>query len=142
MYAKIAKWISWALIIISTILLITGFATGFESNGGVAVDVLLRWGYILLVAAIGLVIVLSITFAAITNPKDLIKLGLGLVVVAFIVLAAYLTASSSPLVGYIGEQPSTTILKLSTTLLNLTYLLSACAIVSIVLGEILSAVRK
>ena len=39
MYAKIAKYCSWALAIIGVIILIWGSMTGFESNGGTPVDV-------------------------------------------------------------------------------------------------------
>jgi hypothetical protein len=45
-------------------------------------------------------------------------------------------------VGYIGEQPDQQTLKLTDTLLNLTYLLAGGAIVSIVVGEVISAVRN
>lgn len=142
MYAKIAKWISWALIIVSVAVLIWGAYAGFESNGGVAVDVLLRWGYTLLVTAVALVIILGIVLSAVNNPKSLIKLGLSLVVVAGIAFIAYATASGAPLVGYIGDQPALPTLKLTDTLLNLTYLFGGLAIASIVLGEVLSSVRK
>ncbi len=142
MYAKIAKWTSWVLIIISVVILIWGAATGFESNSGIAVDIMLRWGYILLIAAIALVVILGIVLTALNNPKGLLKTGLGLLVVAVIALIAYATASGSPLVAYIGEQPDHSTLKLTDTLLNLTYLLGGCAIVSIILGEVISTVRK
>lgn len=142
MYAKIAKWTSWVLIIISVAILVWGAGTGFESKNGVAVDVLLRWGYILLIAAVALVLILGIVLTAVNNPKSLIKTGLGLLVVAVIAFIAYATASGSPLVGYIGEQPDHSTLKLTDTLLNLTYLLGGCAIVSIIVGEVMTAVRK
>ena len=142
MYAKIAKWISWVLIVISVVILVWGASTGFESNSGVPVDVLLRWGYILLIAATALVLILGVVLSAINNPKSLTKMGLGLLVVAVIAFIAYATASGSPLVGYIGEQPDHSTLKLTDTLLNLTYLLGGCAIVSIIIGEIISTIRK
>ena len=142
MYAKIAKWISWALIIVSVTVLVWGAYSGFEANGGVAVDVLLRWGYILLISAVALVIILGIVLSAINNPNSLIKAGLSLVVVAGIAFIAYATASGSPLVGYIGDQPAVSTLKLTDTLLNLTYFLGGLALVSIILGEVLSSVRK
>ena len=81
MYSKIFKWTSWILIIISVILLIWGSVTGFETNGGRAVDVLLRWGYILLFVAVAAVIIAAIAVSVKNNPKSLIKaliaLGVG-----------------------------------------------------------------
>lgn len=142
MYAKIAKWLSWALIIISVGILIWGTSVGFESNGGAAVDVLLRWGYVLAGAAVALVVLLGIAIGATNNPKSLIKLGLGLVVLAVAVFIVYSTAAGNPLVGYIGEQPDHNTLKLTDTLLDLTYICGGLAIAAIIFGEIRNAIRK
>ena len=142
MYAKIAKWITWVLLLISVVIMVWGASVGFEANDGMAVDALLRWGYVLLIAAVALVIVLGIVLGALNNPKSLIKIGLGLVVVVVVATIAYAAASGSPLVGYIGEQPDHSTLKLTDTLLNLTYLLGGCAIAAIIVGEIIRSVRK
>ena len=138
MYAKIAKWITWVLLLISVVIMVWGASVGFEANDGMAVDALLRWGYVLLIAAV----VLGIVLGALNNPKSLIKIGLGLVVVVVVATIAYAAASGSPLVGYIGEQPDHSTLKFTDTLLNLTYLLGGCAIAAIIVGEIIRSVRK
>ena len=134
MYAKIAKYCSWALAIIGVIILIWGSMTGFESNGGTPVDVLLRWGYILLGLAVAAVLFAAIVIGGMNNPKGLVKAGIALVAIAVVCLVVYLISAGNPLVGYIGEQPD--------TLLNLTYLLAGGAIVSIIVGEVISAVRN
>lgn len=142
MYAKIAKYCSWALAIIGVIILIWGSMTGFESNGGTPVDVLLRWGYILLGLAIAAVLFAAIVIGGMNNPKGLVKAGIALVAIAVVCLVVYLISAGNPLVGYIGEQPDQQTLKLTDTLLNLTYILAGGAIVSIVVGEVISAVRN
>ena len=142
MYAKIAKYCSWALAIIGVIILIWGSMTGFESNGGTPVDVLLRWGYILLGLAVAAVLFAAIVIGGMNNPKGLVKAGIALVAIALVCLVVYLISAGNPLVGYIGEQPDQQTLKLTDTLLNLTYILAGGAIVSIVVGEVISAVRN
>ena len=142
MYAKIAKYCSWALAIIGVIILIWGSMTGFESNGGTPVDVLLRWGYILLGLAVAAVLFAAIVIGGMNNPKGLVKAGIALVAIAVVCLVVYLISAGNPLVGYIGEQPDQQTLKLTDTLLNLTYILAGGAIVSIVVGEVISAVRN
>lgn len=142
MYAKIAKWISWVLMIISVVMLVWGFAKGFETNNGAPVDVLLNWAYILLGVAIALVIIIGVIYNGINEPKSLIGLGVGIVLLALVAVIAYAVSSGAPLVNYIGEQPTHTTLKLTDTLLNTTYILGGAAIVAIIAGEIISAVRN
>lgn len=142
MYAKIAKWISWVLIIISVVMLVLGFVNGFEANNGASIDALLRWAYILSGVAIALVIILGVILNGIYEPKSLVGLGVGILLLGIVTFIAYATAAGTPLMGYIGEQPAQATLKLTDTLLNLTYILGATAIVAIVFGEVVSAIRN
>ena len=142
MYGKIAKWTAWALMIISVLLVVWGSMKGFDANGGAAVDVLLRWGYILLIAAIALVVILGVVLGGINDPKSLVRLGIGFVILAAVALIAYLTASGAQPLGYLGEAKPESTLKLTDTLLNLTYFLGAGAIIAIIAGEIISAIRN
>lgn len=103
---------------------------------------LLRWGYILLGLAVAAVLFAAIVIGGMNNPKGLVKAGIALVAIAVVCLVVYLISAGNPLVGYIGEQPDQQTLKLTDTLLNLTYLLAGGAIVSIVVGEVISAVRN
>lgn len=139
MYAKIAKWISWALIIISVILIIIGFAGDFGEG---AVDTVLKWAYVLFIAAVALIFILEIAVSVSNNPKSLVKMGIGLLAVVVVALLAYVTASGSELVGYLGTPPTKGTLKLADTLLNLVYLLAVVAFLSIIFGEILATVRN
>ena len=68
--------------------------------------------------------------------------GIGLVAIAVIVAGAYLLAPGTPAVGYLGEPVSDGALKLTDTVLNLTYLLMGASLVALVAGWIIGATRK
>ena len=124
---KIFTWLMVALILISVGLLVWGFAAGYPTAPGqpdATVEALI----------IGLVV------AAVNNPKSLVKLLIGLAVVAVICGIAYVLAPASPAVG-LAEQPAVAELKQTDTVLNLTYFTGALAILAIVFGEIWGAIR-
>ena len=141
---KIFKWIMWALALISVVIVVWGFIQGFTgANGDAPVSVLLNWAYIMTFIAIAIVVIGGIVVATINNPKSFLKILVGLVIVAAICAVVYLTAPGKPAVGYVSEHlPSHDALKLTDSILNLTYLTSVLAIISIVVGEIVSAVRN
>lgn len=128
-----------ALIVISFVLLVIGFANGFEANGGKWTDVLLYWAYIMigltLVATIGVGLWVGIK----NNPKMLVKLGIGLVAVVVVCLLAYLLAAGKPAMG-MQVQPDAATLKLTDTILNLTYFVGILAIIAIIVGEVRLAI--
>ena len=140
-YSKIFKILMWALVIISVALLVWGFIVGFEANDGKASQVLLSWAYVMIAIAAIAVIVVGAVIGAKNNPKSLIKLGIGIVAIAVICLIAYLLAAGKPAVGMI-EQPDAATLKLTDTILNLTYFTGALAIIAIIVGEIVMSVRN
>ena len=76
------------------------------------------------------------------NPKTLLKLLLGLVVIAAIVAVAYVLAPGTPAIGYLGEPVSDGTLKLTDTVLNLTYFAFGASVLALVVGWIVSATRK
>ena len=140
---KIFKWILLGLILISVGILIWGFAVDFESNDGTPVDVLLRWAYIMVGIAIAAIVVIGIAMRAVNDPKSLLKLGIVLVGVAAVCLIVYLVSPGKPAIGLnIAEVPTAGTLKLTDTVLNLTYLTGGLASLTIVVAEIWGAVRK
>ena len=141
MYAKVIKGIEWALLIIGVVLAVFGYAYGFETADGVATDILIYCAYALVAVAIVAVIGLGLYFSIKQNPKYLIKLGIGLVVVAAIVGIAYVLAPGTPAVGS-SVQTSEGMLKLTDTILNITYFACGAAILSIIVGAVVNAVRK
>ena len=141
-YEKIIKWILWALFIVGVVFSFYGFAVGFESNGNAPVDMLLYCAYAFAAITILAVVFGVVVIGGINNPKSLIKLGIGLVAIAVIVLLAWLLAPGTPAVGYLGEPVSDGTLKLTDTILNLTYLLFGGSIVALIAGWIIGATRK
>ncbi|MBR5954912.1 MAG: hypothetical protein IK022_00025 [Bacteroidales bacterium] len=144
-YNKIFKWIMLAISVVALGLLVWGFVKGFpanvaEDNG--TVDPLLNWGYVVIGIALFCVIVVGTIVSAINNPKSLVKLGIVLAAIAAVCFVVYLLSPGNEALNLTVDQPSATTLKLTDTVLNLTYLSGALAILAIVFGEIWGAVRK
>ena len=128
-----------ALIIISVGLLIWGFSQDF---GGNAVDILLYWTYIMLGIAVASWVIIGLIVGAKNDPKSLVKIGIILVGAAVLCFIAYSLAKGDPAMAYNGPAISAGTLKLTDTILNLTYIVGAAAIVSIVVGEIRMAIAS
>ena len=140
---KIFKLVMLVLMIISLVLLVWGFLTGFESNNGAAVDVLLYWAYAILGITILTLVVFGLVIGAKNDPKSLVKLGIGLVAVAVVCFIAYLLAPGKmPIQWNNAKLPTPGELKLTDTVLNLTYFTGVLSILAIVVGEIAMAVRN
>ena len=141
-YEKIVKWVLAALFAVGVVFSFYGFAVGFESNGNAPVDNILYCAY-----AFALVTILAVVFGVVVigglnNPKSLLKLLLGLVVGCAVVAVAYVLAPGTPAVGYLGEPVSDGTLKLVDTVLNLTYFLFGGALLTLVAGWVIGAIRK
>ncbi len=141
-YEKIIKWILVALFIVGIVFSVYGFLVGFESNGNAPVDNLLYCTYAYAMIAILAVVFGVVVIGGINNPKTLLKLGAGLVAIAAVVAVAYVLAPGTPAVGYLGEPVSDGTLKLTDTVLNLTYFTFGLSIVALIVGWIVGAVRK
>ncbi len=138
---KLFKWCLVVLIVISAALIVWGFSAGFTTNDGQATDVLIYWAYAMV--ALGLLswVVLGGIMSVKANPKSLIKGGIVLAGLAVIVLVAYFLAPAHPAFGREGQDAVST-LKLTDTMLNLTYFAGVAAIVAIVAGEIRLAINN
>ena len=141
-YEKIIKWVLIALFIVGIVFSVYGFIVGFESNGNAPVDNILYCAYAFAAIALLAVVLGVVVIGGINNPKSLLKLALGLVAIAAIVAVAYVLAPGTPAVGYLGEPVSDGTLKLTDTVLNLTYLLFGGALLALVAGWIIGATRK
>ena len=138
---KIFKWTMIALIVISVVLLVWGFMVGFNYKDNLPVDVLLTWAYIMVGIAILAVIGVGLAIGLVNNPKGVVKLGIGLAAIAVICLVAYLIAPGAPALGML-QQPDAATLKLTDTILYLTYFAGILAIVAIIAGEIRLAISN
>ena len=141
-YDKIIKWVLVALFIVGIVFSVYGFLVGFESNGNAPVDNILYCAYAFAAIALLAVVIGVVVIGGINNPKSLLKLVLGLVAVGAIVAVAYVLAPGTPAVGYLGDPVSDGTLKLTDTVLNLTYFTFGLSILALVIGWIVGAVRK
>ena len=141
-YAKIIKWILAVLFVVGVVFSFYGFAVGFESNGNAPVDNILYCAYAFALVTIAAVVFGVVVIGGINNPKSLLKLLAGLVVIVAVVAVAYVLAPGTPAVGYLGEPVSDGTLKLTDTMLNLTYFLFGGALLALVAGWIIGAIRK
>ena len=141
-YDKIIKWVLVALFVLGALLSVLGFVTGFEANGDAPVDIMLYCAYAYALIAISAVLFGVVVVGGMNEPKSLVKLGVGIVAIAVIVVLAWALAPGTPAVGYLGEPVSEGTLKLTDTILNLTYLLFGGSLVALVAGWIIGATRK
>ena len=141
-YAKIIKWILAVLFVVGIVFSFYGFLVGFESNGNAPVDNMLYCAYAFALITIAAVVFGVVVIGGINNPKSLLKLLAGLVVIVAVVAVAYVLAPGTPAVGYLGEPVSDSTLKRTDTMLNLTYFLFGGALLALVAGWIIGAIRK
>ena len=139
---KFFKILMLVLILVSVGLLVWGSVVGFTTNDGKAVDVLFYWAYVMVGLAVASWVLVGLILMAKNNPKSLIKVGIVLVVAAALAFVAYLLAPGNPAVGRENISPADTLatLKLTDTVLNLTYFAGAAAVVAIIIGEIRLAI--
>ena len=141
-YDKIIKWVLVALFIVGIVFSVYGFLVGFETNGNAPVDNILYCAYAFAAIAVLAVLLGVVVIGGINNPKSLLKLVLGLVAIGAIVAVAYVLAPGTPAVGYLGDPVSDGTLKLTDTVLNLTYFTFGLSILALVVGWVVGALRK
>jgi hypothetical protein len=145
---KIFKWLSWILMILGVAGVVWGFATGWPADtndptGQTLVNMLLRYGYFLLVAAVVILVVLTLVITGINNPKNLVKAGIFVAGVAAIVFVAYLLASGAPALNVKeADMPSAAGLKWIDTMLLMSYILVIAAFCAIIFGAIRASITN
>lgn len=133
---KLFKITGWVLGLLGIVFGILAFV-----NGGSAIDLLLRYSYVLFIAAVVIWIGLSIFIAGRNNPKHLLKAAGVVVGVAALVVLAYVLSSGAPALN-VKTQPTPQWLKLTDTMLLLTYVLGGAAIVAIIVGAVRDAINN
>ena len=141
-YAKIIKWILAVLFVVGIVFSFYGFLVGFETNGNAPVDNMLYCAYAFALITIAAVVFGVVVIGGINNPKSLLKLLAGLLAIVAVVAVAYVLAPGTPAVGYLGDPVSDGTLKLTDTMLNLTYFLFGGALLALVAGWVIGATRK
>uniref|UniRef100_UPI00402871E6 hypothetical protein n=1 Tax=Candidatus Cryptobacteroides bacterium TaxID=3085639 RepID=UPI00402871E6 len=133
---KIFKITGWVLGLLGIVFGILAFA-----NEGSSVDLLLRYTYFLFFAAVVIWIGLAIFIAGRNNPKNLLKAAGVVVGVAALVVLAYVLSAGAPALN-VKTQPTPQWLKLTDTMLLLTYVLGGAAIIAIIVGAVRDAINN
>ena len=118
-----------------------GFLGDWVANNALASETILNFAYIMIVLAV-LSIIVRVVIGGMHDPKSLMRLGISLLIIAAICFVVYLIAPGTPAQGLITEQPSDGVLKLTDTVLYLAYILSALAVVAIIVGELRIAIKN
>lgn len=133
---KIFKITGWVLGLLGIVFGILAFV-----NEGSSVDLLLRYTYFLFFAAVVIWIGLAIFIAGRNNPKNLLKAAGVVVGVAALVVLAYVLSAGAPALN-VKTQPTPQWLKLTDTMLLLTYVLGGAAIFAIIVGAVRDAINN
>lgn len=133
---KIFKITGWVLGLLGIVFGIQAFV-----NEGSSVDLLLRYTYFLFFAAVVIWIGLAIFIAGRNNPKNLLKAAGVVVGVAALVVLAYVLSAGAPALN-VKTQPTPQWLKLTDTMLLLTYVLGGAAIIAIIVGAVRDAINN
>ncbi|HIR33289.1 MAG TPA: hypothetical protein IAB85_03595 [Candidatus Coprenecus merdigallinarum] len=153
MTSKFTKILEICLLVISLIGLVVFFAnnasTGLYTVANEAealattgmLDIVLFWAYALVIAAIVLVVVLSIINMA-GNKKSLKKTGILLLIAVVLIGVSYLLASGDPIAVNMEVQPTHATLKMTDTLLNLSYALVVIALLALVWGSVRNLIKN
>ena len=125
------------------VLGLLGIVFGFLAfvNEGSSVDLVLRYTYFLFFAAVVIWIGLAIFIAGRNNPKNLLKAAGVVVGVAALVVLAYVLSAGAPALN-VKTQPTPQWLKLTDTMLLLTYVLGGAAIIAIIVGAVRDAINN
>lgn len=133
---KIFKITGWVLGLLGIVFGILAFV-----NEGSSVDLLLRYTYFLFFAAVVIWIGLAIFIAVRNNPKNLLKAAGVVVGVAALVVLVYVLSAGAPALN-VKTQPTPQWLKLTDTMLLLTYVLGGAAIIAIIVGAVRDAINN
>jgi len=138
----IAKYASWCILGVGVLIVLLGVIMGFESSDAVAIDMMLYWSYALIGIALCAIVVLGLFLAAKNDVNQLKSIGIVVGGGLALVLIAWLLAPASAPLAYNGPAVTDGDLKLTDTVLNLTYIACCAAVASIVFSAIWNAVRK
>ncbi len=137
-YIKVIKVILLCFLLISVVVALYAAIKGFNDA---SVDLLFYWTYAMIAMA-----VLAIVFVAgaigIKNDKKFLWKLLIIVGGAAVVCAiVYVLSPGAPAIG-LAQQPSSSTLKLTDTVLNLTYVVGVAAVITVIVGEIYKGIRN
>ncbi len=104
-------------------------------------DMLLIWAYVLVFAAILLILILSIANMA-GNKKSLKRTGFTCLLAIVLVVVSYFLASGDPVAVNLEVQPTFAALKMTDTLLIMVYILMVVVFASLIWGSVRKLFNK
>jgi hypothetical protein len=143
-FAKIAKYLLWALMAISLVLVGIFFFGGFvEGTAGTSLaeplitETILRWAYVLFIIAAFFALVFPLIFIF-GNLKSAKRLGIVIVIGAVLIFISNRLASDEVLnlIQYTGPDNVPGTLKIAGTFIIFTYILGVVAILSILYSAV------
>lgn len=137
---KLATITGWVLGLVGLVLGFWCLASGDATNA-VPVDALLRFTYILLIAAVVILLGLAVAKSAANDPKGLVKGLIFLAIAAVLVVVVYSVSAGTPALN-VKSQPSAQWLKLTDTVMLLTAILGIGAVCAIIFGVIRNAINS
>lgn len=123
----------------SGIYAISNLAEAMATKG--SLDFLLIWGYVMVLAAILLVVIMSIINIA-GNRKSLKRTGITLLIAVVLIGISYLLASGDPVTVNTATPPTEAVLKMTDTLLNLSYALVVIAVLALIWGSLRNLIHN
>ena len=137
MYNLVSKFGLYAILGITVLVLVIA---GISYQNTEDVDLLLGLAKALVYIAIGAAVILPL-INAITNPKILLRAGIGIAVLGSIFGITYSNASAeiTPLYERVGATAAE--IQLSGGLIQMTIVLIVIAVVAMILGELSKAIR-
>ena len=131
-------WVRYILMALSVLVILFGWI--FAQNESSGVDLMLRWMYVLVGLAVGLIIIMS-GLDLIQNPKGALGGLIGLVALLVVIGVAYMLSSGAPFEAGTNVYDNVTQLKLTDTSLFSMYILMGGAILAIILCEARNAFK-
>lgn len=136
---KLAKYLEFILLGLSAVLIVVFFVMPHETASDAIVDTYLYWAYALVVIAV--VTLLGFALAkTFSTKKGILNLVLLLVGVVVLVGVSYFLAPGTPAPTSVKATPGE--LKLTDTIIILTYILIGASIVSLLGTTILKAIKN
>lgn len=139
---NIAKYASWCILGVGVLIVLLGVFMGFEASDAIAIDLMLYWSYALIGIALCAIVVLGLFLAAKNDVKQLKTIGIVVGGGVALVLIAWLLAPASAPLAYNGPAVEYGDLKLTDTILNLTYIAGCASILAVVFSVVWNRVRK
>lgn len=139
--SNIIRWVAFGLLALITVILAVYFYTGLKDTG--RTDLLLNWGYILIILGI-VIAIISVIFTAAIKGVNFKKLLIAIVALAIIGVVAYVMSKGSFGIPY---QAGETLYSGKThgwveTGLNFFYITLGVAVLSILFSVIYKAVKR